>query len=231
MSIDVIFIGLDGVLFDTEAQHLAACNAALADSGLAPWTLPALRLAARSHGYAHALCGAVASEPLARDRRWKARLLADWARHFQREITSRAPQAARATLALIEEAREAGCKLSVISDLPAAASAALLEQAFGDEVTSLFAVVAGDARFKGPAGTGPYARALHAMGIAPADGIAIDTSLTALRAAEDSGLWTVSVPPCGSEAARGRLIGYHDLRELRISPFTANPQERDALAA
>ena len=29
MSIDVIFLGLDGVLFDTEALHLAACNAAL----------------------------------------------------------------------------------------------------------------------------------------------------------------------------------------------------------
>ena len=47
MSIDVIFLGLDGVLFDTEALHLAACNAAFANAGLSiRWTLPALRAAA-----------------------------------------------------------------------------------------------------------------------------------------------------------------------------------------
>jgi beta-phosphoglucomutase-like phosphatase (HAD superfamily) len=56
MSIDVIFLGLDGVLFDTEALHLAACNAAFENAGLSVrWSLPALRAAAATHGYARAI--------------------------------------------------------------------------------------------------------------------------------------------------------------------------------
>lgn len=233
MSIDVIFLGLDGVLFDTETLHLAACNAAFAHAGLSlRWTLPALRAAACERGYAHAIGAAVASEPLARDKAGVAALFEEKQRHFQHAVASQAPKATPAALALIDDALRAGCKLSVLSDLPAPVAAALLEQGFGADVNSLFSVVAGGVSFDGPAATGPYARALHAMSIEAQAAIAIDTVATSLTAAEQAGLWTVSVAPYGGDVLRPQqFITFDALRELRTSPFMGHPHQRDSMAA
>ncbi|NYE62427.1 beta-phosphoglucomutase-like phosphatase (HAD superfamily) [Duganella sp. 1224] len=226
MSIDVIFLGLDGVLFDTEALHLAACNAAFANAGLSiRWTLPALRAAAANHGYARALAAAVATPALAREKQRVAELFEDKHRHFHQAILMRPPQAQAAALALIEDATAAGCKICILTDLPAPATSALLERYFGADVTSLFSVVAGGASFDGPAGTGPHARALHAMGVQARDAIAIDTAVPALRAAADAGLWTVSVAPYGTDVVRPRqFITFDALHDLQASPYTPDQQ-------
>lgn len=233
MSIDVIFLGLDGVLFDTEALHLAACNAAFAHAELSiRWTLPALRAAAGTHGYARAVGAAIACEPLARDKAGVAQLFAEKHRQFLQAVNANPPKASPAALALIDDALSAGCKLCVLSDLPAPATAALLSSCFGDDVNSLFAVVAGGVNFDGPAATGPFAHALHAMSADAASAIAIDTAVPGLRAAQDCGLWTVSVAPYGAEVLRPQqFITFDALRELRNSPFTVNPQPASALAA
>lgn len=232
MSIDVIFLGLDGVLFDTEALHLAACNAAFAEAELSlRWTLPALRAAAASHGYANAITAAVSSAGL-RDKAAVAALHAGKHRQFQLAVAANPPKASPAAQALIEDALAAGCKLAVLSDLPAPVAAALLEHCFGADVTSLFAVVAGGVSFDDQAGPGPFGHALHAMGIEAQAAIAIDTVAPALKAAQQSGLWTVSVAPYGADVVRPQqFITFDALRELRTSPFTANPQEADSLAA
>jgi beta-phosphoglucomutase-like phosphatase (HAD superfamily) len=226
MSIDVIFLGLDGVLFDTEALHLAACNAAFANAGLSiRWTLPALRAAAARHGYARAIGSAVATPPLSRDKQRVAELFQDKHREFHQAILSRPPQAQAAALTLIEDAAAAGCKICILTDLPAPATGALLERYFGADVTSLFSVVAGGASFDGPAGTGPYAYALNAMGVQPQDAIVIDTAVPALRAAADAGLWTVSVAPYGTDVVRPRqFITFDALHELQASPYTPDQQ-------
>jgi beta-phosphoglucomutase-like phosphatase (HAD superfamily) len=226
MSIDVIFLGLDGVLFDTEALHLAACNAAFANAGLSiRWTLPALRAAAAKHGYARAIGSAVATPPLSRDKQRVAELFEDKHREFHKAILSRPPQAQAAALALIDDAAAAGCKICILTDLPAPATGALLERYFGADVTSLFSVVAGGAGFDGPAGTGPYAYALNAMGVQPQDAIVIDTAVPALRAAADAGLWTVSVAPYGTDVVRPRqFITFDALHELQASPYTPDQQ-------
>jgi beta-phosphoglucomutase len=233
MSIDAIFIGLDGVLFDTEVLHLAACNAAFADAGLSiRWTLPALRAAARTHGYARAIGSAIACEPLARDKSAVARLFEQKHQAFHQAILARPPKASSAALALIEDALNAGCKLCVVTDLPAPIASALLEHCFGADVNSLFSVVTGGVSFEGPAGTGPYAKALHAMGVAPGAAVAIDTAAPSLRAAEESGLWSVSVAPHGADVLRPQqFITFETLRELRGSPFSVHPQRDDVLAA
>ncbi|MYM35640.1 HAD family hydrolase [Duganella sp. FT94W] len=226
MSIDVIFLGLDGVLFDTEALHLAACNAAFANAELSiRWTLPALRAAAATHGYARAIGSAVAVPPLSRDKRRVAELFEDKNRQFHQAILSRPPQAQAAALALIEDATAAGCKICILSDLPAPATGALLERHFGADVNSIFTVVAGGVSFDAPAGTGPYAHALHAMGVAPSDAIAIDTDVPALRAAADAGLWTVSVAAYGKDVVRPRqFITFDALHDLHASPYTPDQQ-------
>jgi len=233
MSIDVIFLGLDGVLFDTEALHLAACNAAFANAGLSVrWTLPALRAAAATHGYARAIGSAIACELLSRDKARVAELFADKHRQFHQAISAQPPKALPAALALIDDALNAGCKICVLTDLPAAATSALLSGCFGADVNSLFTVVTGGANFDGPSGTGPYARALNAMGVAPQDAIAIDTAVPGLRAAEEAGLWTVSVAPYGNEVVRPRqFITFDALRELRSSPYTPDQRAKHDLAA
>jgi beta-phosphoglucomutase-like phosphatase (HAD superfamily) len=233
MSIDVIFLGLDGVLFDTEALHLAACNAAFANAGLSVrWTLPALRSAAATHGYARAVGSAVAGDLFSRDKGRVAELFADKHHQFHQSIAARPPKALAAALTLIDDAQAAGCKICILTDLPAPATAALLEHCFGDAVNSVFAVVSGGASFDGPSGTGPYARALNAMGVAPQDAVAIDTAVPSLRAAAEAGLWTVSVAPYGADVLRPRqFITFDALRELRSSPYTPDQRKRDELAA
>lgn len=226
MSIEAIFLGLDGVLFDTEALHLAASNAAFAEAGLSiRWTLPALRTAAKTHGYARAIGAAIACELLSRDKAAVAELFDLKHRLFQQAVAAQAPKAAPAALALIEDALQAGCKLCVLSDLPAPVASLLLEQRFGDDVNSMFSVVAGGVSFEGPAAIGPYARALHAMGVEPAAAAAIDTAAPSLRAAQDCGLWTVSVAPFSGDVVRpAQFITFDALRDAR-GPFSASPKE------
>ncbi|MFA9216084.1 MAG: HAD family hydrolase [Sphingomonadaceae bacterium] len=226
MSIDAIFLGLDGVLFDTEALHLAACNTAFADAGLSiRWTLPALRAAAHNHGYARAVGAVISGAVRARDKDSVAQLHAAKHLAFQQALAQQPPSPSPAALALIDDALAAGCKLCVLTDLPAPIASALLERCFGADVNSLFAVVTGGVSFDGPAGTGPYAKALHAMGIDPADAVVIDTAVPSLRAAEAAGLWSVSVAPYGADVLRPQqFITFDALRELRSSPFSICPQ-------
>ena len=227
MSIDVIFLGLDGVLFDTEALHLAACNNAFADAGLSTrWNLAALRGAAATHGYARAIGTAITRDTFGRDKARAAELHAEKHRHFQLSITAKAPAALPAALTLIKDATDAGCKICVLTDMPAPATSALLAHSFGADVNSVFAVVTGGAAFDGASGTGPYARALHAMGVHPGDAIAIDTAVPSLRAAGEAGLWTVSVAPYGADVVRPRqFITFEALSELRSSPYTPDQQQ------
>ncbi|MET0323551.1 MAG: HAD family hydrolase [Duganella sp.] len=236
MSIDVIFLGLDGVLFDTEALHLAACNAAFANAGLSvAWTPRALRSAVAAHGNARAIHAALPPQVLARDKKRVAEMADDKHREFHHAIVTAPPKPLPAALALIDDAIADGCKICIVTDLPAAAASALLSNAFGTDVNSLFAVVAGGASFDAPAGTGPFARALHAMGVQPSDAVAIDAGEPALRAAEEAGLWTVSIAPAqhGEHVVRPRqFITYAALRELRSSPLLdhARPQSWQASA-
>ena len=224
MSIEAIFLGLDGVLFDTEPLHLAACNGAFAEADLSiRWTLPALRAAAQTHGYARAIGSAIACEPLSRDKARVAQLFDLKHGLFQDAVTAQPPQASASALALIVDALEAGCKLCVLTDLPAPVASLLLEQCFGPDVNSLFSVVAGGVSFEGPAGTGPYARALHAMGVEPSAAVAVDTAAPSLRAAQECGLWTVSVAPFGDIVRPQQFITFDALRDAR-SPFSANPR-------
>lgn len=223
MSIDVIFLGLDGVLFDTEALHLAACNAAFANAGLSiSWTARTLRNAVATHGHARAVAAALPAQLPARDRKRVAELVEDKHRAFHHAIVTTPPKALPAALALIEDAVADGCKVCIVTDLPAAATSALLCNAFGTDVNSLFTVVTGGVAFDGPAGTGPFARALHAMGVQPSDAVAMDSTMPALRAAEQAGLWTVSVAPArhGDEVVRPRqFISYDALRDVRSNPY------------
>lgn len=224
MNIDAIFLALDGVLFDTEELHLVACNAAFDQAGLAAhWSLPELRKAARVHGHAKAIGAA------ARDGAGKAELIARKHDIFQELVSVRAPAAFPACLNLVEDALHSGCKLAVLTDTPARIGAALLERHFGHDVNSRFSVVAGDVDFGAAAGTGPYALALHAMGVEAQASVSIDSVSAGLHAARAAGICTVSVTPYEKDVAliSGADLWCPQLQELRhMLPAWRAPAER-----
>jgi beta-phosphoglucomutase len=220
MTIDVIFLGLDGVLFDTEIFQLQAFNMAFAQAGLQlRWEMSEMRKAIRIYGSAGVMAG-IAKVSNGRHARDLALQLTELKhRAFHQLVTRGKPEVLPAAMRLIADAHHAGCKLSVLSDTPAASTAAMLEHSFGDDVNSRFAVVSGGVNWQGLAGTGPYAHALHAMGIAPRDAIAIDTNPQALRAARSCGVWTVSACPndINDASISGADLWCPQLQELRSS--------------
>ncbi|MES2552435.1 MAG: HAD family hydrolase [Pseudomonadota bacterium] len=218
MSIDVIFLGLDGVLFDTEALRLEAFNMAFSQAGLLlRWEMSEMRKALRIYGTA----GVMAALAKVQDSRHPRELAAELTRLKQRamqQLVMRAkPAVLPAAAHLIDDALHAGCKLSILSETSAATTAALLEQCFGDTVNSKFAVVAGGVKWQGTAATGPYALALHAMGIEARNAVAIDTSPDALRAARGCGLLTISACPndINDASISGADLWCPQLQELR----------------
>lgn len=218
MTIDVIFLGLDGVLFDTETFHLDAFNMAFSQAGLQlRWELSEMRKALRIHGAAGVMA-AIAKIHDSRHARDLALQLTELKQRALHQLLTRAkPAVLPAAMRLIDDALNAGCKLSILTETPAATSAAMLEHCFGDDVNSKFAVVSGGANWQGLAGTGPYAHALHAMGIEPRNAIAIDTSPAALKAARGCGVWTVSACPndINDASISGADLWCPQLQELR----------------
>lgn len=194
MTINAILLNLDEILFDTAPLHLAAIHAALEGTGVPlRWSMPELREVASTVGWTRVLDVALPQQDKA-DSKSKSRAIdlnAAHHRHFHDALASRKPEANPRGVQLIKDALDAGCKLGVISDLPAPSVGALLEQLFGNDVNSKFTVVASrhDARYRQHDGL--HALALRTMGVHADETVLIDTSLPNLLAARKAGLRTV----------------------------------------
>lgn len=218
MTVDVIFFGLDGVLFDTEAFHLEAFNMAFAQAGLMlRWEMSEMRKALRIYGTAGVMAALAKlyGQRRARELAQELDALKQRALH-QLLVRAKAP-ILPAAARLIDDALQVGCKLAILTETAAATTAALLEQTFGDDVNSTFAVVSGGARMQSTGGVGPYALALHTMGVDAGNAVAIDTSPAALRAARASGMLTVSACPndINDASISGADLWCPQLQELR----------------
>lgn len=195
MTIELIFLGLD-ILVDTEALQLSACNTAFEQADISiRWTMAAMRKNARAHGSAGAIAAALPAGITAIEKERSDALVAAKDMLMRAAIEANPPRTYPACLKLVDDALAAGYKLSVLSDMPAPITAMLLEQCFGRDLGSKFGVVAGGVDFHGPAGTGPYARALHAMGVEPRAAVLIDSAAPSLRAARAAGMATISLAP------------------------------------
>lgn len=194
MTINAILLNLDEILFDTAPLHLAAIHAALEGTGVPlRWSMPELREVASTVGWTRVLDVALPQHDKA-DSKARSRAIdlnAAHHRHFHDALASRKPEANPRGVQLIKDALDAGCKLGVISDLPAPSVGALLEQLFGNDVNSKFTVVASrhDARHRHHDGL--HALALRTMGVHADETVLIDTSLPNLLAARKAGLRTV----------------------------------------
>jgi len=202
MAIEAIILGLDDVLFDTEDAHLHACNAAFEICGITlRWTLPQLRKAMRLRGATNAVAAAI--EGIAPSGGVDAqRLVQEKNRLYRETLAALRPAPRAACMQLVDDALERGCKLAVATDMPAPTTTTLLDLAFGDATTSIFAAVVSGADFSEPAANGPHALALRTIGADVRNCIAIHVATPALEAAQQAGLWTVSVTPHEKDVAR-----------------------------
>lgn len=214
MAIDALILALDGVIFETEDIHLAACNAALAECGLAQrWSLAQYREAARLHGAGFALAALCPSLPPAR----ACALQEQAAQQFRLRIREQAPARQAGCAALMDEALQHGCKLAVVTDMPAASADELLQQAFGNDVNNTFGVVLSGARFVAAGGNGPHHLALRTLGVDAEHCAAIDAAAPGLAAAQRAGIWTMAATPYARDVARisGADVWCPQLQELR----------------
>ncbi len=218
MGIEVLALALDGVIFDTENAHLESCNAAFESCGLElRWSMQQFREAARVWGPNNALAAVVEKISPPATPKETAHLLQEKQRCFH-ELALAAPPALQAGCTqLMEDAIEAGCKLAVVTDMPAQTATALLERAFGNALTNMFAVVVSGANFNAASDNGPYHLVLRTVGAEAANCAAIDGSAAALRAAQQAGLWTVASTPYEKDIARisGADLWCPNLQELR----------------
>lgn len=196
MTINAILLNLDEILFDTAPLHLAACRAAMESAGVPlRWSMPELREVASTVGWTKVLdvaLGEQKDQSRADGKRSRAiDLNAAHHRHFHDALAVRKPEANPRGLQLIKDALDAGCKLGVISDLPAPSASALLEQLFGNDVNSKFTVVASRHDAGHRHHDGMHALALRTMGVHAEETVLIDTSLPNLLAARKAGLRTV----------------------------------------
>src|SRR5690349_11799805 len=137
MGIELLVLTLDGVMFDTEDAHRRACNIAFKPCGIArQGGIADFRVAASRRP---ALAITAAQGISARDMKTLLRQKHD---AFHTLVLDGAAGVNGECLSLAKEALAAGCKLAIVSDLPARTATALLEQACGEAVNDMFAVVA-----------------------------------------------------------------------------------------
>lgn len=218
MAIEALALALDGVIFDTEDMHLHACNTAFEHCGLGlRWSVQQLREATRVRGATHAALAVLDKLSIPVTSAEAVSLLQEKNRAFHELAQDGGAALNPACVSLMEDALERGCKLAVVTDMPAQAATAMLEHAFGNAVTNMFDVVVSGAEFRDAADNGPFHLALRTVGIAPSDGAAIDASVPGLRAAQAAGIWTMAVTPYEKDIARitGADLWCPQLQELR----------------
>lgn len=218
MAIEALTLALDGVIFDTEDMQLRACNEAFEHCGLGlRWSLQQLREASRTRGATHAVTALLDKLSLPASSREGTALLQEKNSVFHQLVQAGSVLPNQACVRLMEDALETGCKLAVVTDMPAQTATLLLEQAFGSAVTNMFAVVVSGAMFNEPAGNGPHALAMRTIGAEPSGCAAIDAAVPGLLAAQRAGIWSMAVTPYEKDIARitGADMWCPSLQELR----------------
>lgn len=210
MGIELLVLTLDGVMFDTEDAHRRACNIAFKACGIdRHWGVAEYRAAASRSA---ALAITHAQGVSARDMKALLRQKHD---AFHALVLDGAAGVNGECLSLAEEALAAGCKLAIVTDLPARTATALLEQACGEAVNDMFAVVASGAELGDANGNGPYQLALRTVGVEAEHAAAIEASASGLEAARAAGIWTFAASMHGVRNAASGDRGRSHLREWR----------------
>ncbi|WP_420476577.1 HAD family hydrolase [Noviherbaspirillum sp. ST9] len=218
MGIEAITLALDGVILDTEEAQLRACNAAFGTCGLdLQWSLPQLRAATRVWGAANVTDSVAERMGLAATDERVVNLGQEKNRLFHDLVLGSQPVRSSGGAQLMADALESGCKIAVVTDMPAQTATTLLDLVFGNAVTNIFSVIVSGADFSTAGGNGPYDLALRTMGAEPGVCVAVDAAVPGLNAARQAGIWTMAVTPYEKDIARisGADIWCPQMQELR----------------
>ncbi|MFC7514913.1 HAD hydrolase-like protein [Herbaspirillum sp. GCM10030257] len=230
MGIDLLIFGLDGVMFDTDEAQVNACNDAFAHCGIAfRWTTAQYREAARAHGAFNAISAIIGGIVPSLTNRQFDELVCEKNRLLHQYVLAGMAKPHQACVSLASEAHASGCKLAVVTDMPARTTTVLLEQSFGNTVTDMFAAVVSGAVFNDAAGNGPHHLAMRTVGVDGSHSAAIDTTAPALHAAQAAGIWTIAATPYAKDVARiaGADLWCPQLQELRdLIGRKQTPRER-----
>ncbi len=234
MGIDLLTLALDGVMFDTEDAQLRACNAAFENYGLdLRWSAAQFREAAHAWGAGNAIYAII--DHLSPPPRDVDHLAQEKHRLFHEFVLSGQAMLHQGCASLMEDALCNGCKLAVVTDMPAKTASTLLQQAFGDAVTNIFEVIVSGADFSDASGNGPHQLALRTVGVDADHCAAIDSASPALRAAQLAGILTIAAVPYQAEVAciSGADPWCPRLQELRglIGGKSAPRDRADRIAA
>ncbi|OGB25896.1 MAG: hypothetical protein A3I66_12000 [Burkholderiales bacterium RIFCSPLOWO2_02_FULL_57_36] len=206
MTIDLLVLGLDDVLFETHAAHFESCNHAFEKCGLShQWSVEQYRRAALAHGGANAIRSVVEKSGAVIGRSNAAALSDEKNRLFHDLACQGRMTPNRGCMNLINEALEDGSKIAIVTDLPAQTAAVLLEQAFNDRLTDMFATIASGVSFDSPSDNNAYHLVLRTIGADPWRSVAIESFTSALLEAQRAGLWTLATTPHADD--RDSVIG------------------------
>lgn len=228
MAIDLVVLGLDEVLFETEDLHFLSCNQAFRKCGMNHhWSIEQYRDAAHEHGAANAVRPAAEMSAASIGRSDATALGNEKNRLFHELACQGRMKPNPACVNLINEALEEGCKLAVVTDLPAKTAAALLEQAFGYRLTDMFAAIASAVSFDSSSDNGAYHLVLRTVGADPWRSVAIESSVAGLIAAQRAGFWTLATTPHADEldSVIGSDAWYPRLRAPEQSGGLANLED------
>ena len=209
----------DGVLAETEREaHLPAFNEAFAEVGLPPWSEQEYGERLKTGGGKERLAKLLTPDfvrehglpaDAAAQAEWVARLHARKTKIFNRILESGGVEPRPGVVRLADEALAAGWALAVVSTSAEESVRTVVRRVLGDRPVR---VVAGDvvpAKKPDPA---IYELALHELGVAPQDAVAVEDSRIGLLAAVRARLAcvvAVSSFTSGEEFAEAALVVPH----------------------
>lgn len=215
MATDLLVLGLDGVLFNTEAAHFLSSNNALEKCGIRHgWSIEQYRNAALVHGAGNVIAS-LAEKPDSAIGRLDVGALSNEKNQSFHDLACQGRIALHPGCAsLIDDALEDGCKLAIVTDLPARTAAVLLERAFDDRLTDMFATIASSANVDSTSDNNAYHLVLRTVATDPWRSVAIESTVPALLAAQRAGLWTLATTPFidDMDSIAGADAWYPDLR-------------------
>ena len=201
MSTEALIFDVDGTLADTEEAHRIAFNLAFERYRLGwVWEAAPYRELLKVTGGKERIGHHIDRLELGAAERRRLHTLvpdihAEKTRHYSAFVADGAVPLRDGVERLLNEAREAGCRLAIASTTTAVNIDALLAATLGPRGLDLFSVIAcGDqVRAKKPA-PDIYRLVLDNLGLGPECAIALEDSAHGLAAAHAAGLWTLVTP-------------------------------------
>lgn len=210
-KVKAVVFDMDGLLVDTEQVVYRAMQAAAAGIG---GEMP-FAVFQRMIGLQHAASDLILAEHFGKDldlEGWSAAV----SHHFQAEMALAGIALKAGVVEILNHLDAAGLPRAIATS----SSRQAVEQSLGpyDLVRRFDAVISREAQTRGKPHPEPFLKAAEALGVAPADCLAVEDSHNGVRAAHAAGMMAIMVPDMLEATPEMRDLALHiaaDLHEVR----------------